>query len=369
MVGPVPPPTGGIASLMEDIIHSDLSKDYRFDVFERSAGFPPGCEGFWKKNVFRFRRFLDFYRKVSRGRYALIHMHSADPAFLGTAIMMLLARAAGAKILLHMQGTDWDWFYPDAPLFRKLYTRLGLFLPHTILVLYQLWVDNIKAFGTHADVLILRNLIHKADSPEHERVEQTRNKLNLSPDDFVVVTVGTVGWRKGSFDILKAVPLVTSAEPSTKFVFVGGEEKTGEWNQLMEIVDREELGPWVRFLGEVDREQVPVFLALGNAFLLPSYHEGMPVAILEAMRSGLAVISTRVNAIPDVIETDVSGILIDPGAPQEIADAIVRLKRNPDLRLKLAETAKHSFDERFEFSQGIDALRSIYSSIISSADH
>jgi glycosyltransferase involved in cell wall biosynthesis len=353
---------------MEDIIHSDLSKDYQFEVFERSAGFPPGCEGFWKKNVFRFRRFLDFFRKVSRGRYALVHIHSADPAFLGTAIMMLLARAAGANILLHMQGTDWDWFYPDAPLFRKLYTRFGLYLPHTILVLYQLWLDNIKALGTRADVRILRNLIHKTTPPESEYIEQTRKKLDLSPDDFVVVTVGTVGWRKGSFDILKAVPLIASVEPSAKFVFVGGEEKPGEWNQLMEIVNRDKLEPWVRFMGEVDRKQVPVFLALGNVFLLPSYHEGMPVAILEAMRSGLAVVSTRVNAIPDVIETDVSGILINPGAPQEIADAIVRLKGNPDLCLKLAETAKHSFDERFEFSQGIDALRSIYSSIIPSAD-
>jgi len=91
----------------------------------------------------------------------------------------------------------------------------------------------------------------------------------------------------------------------------------------------------------------------------------MPVAILEAMRSGLAVVSTHVNAIPDVIEKDFSGILINPGAPQEIANAVIRLKRNPALCAKLAETAKHSFDTRFEFSRGIKELRSVYLSVIS----
>ncbi len=360
MVGPVPPPYGGIASLMDDIIHSELSTEYSFEVFERSAGFPADAQGFWRRNIFRLRRFANFFRKVISGRFSFVHIHSADPAFLGTTILMLLARAAGVKILLHMQGTDWDSFYPDAPWYRRLYTRFGLYLPHTILVLYSLWCDNIKNLGTPARVLILRNLIHSVAPPLHDEVEFTRKSLHLMPDDFVVVTVGTVGWRKGSFEILKAVPQVVSKEPSVRFVMVGGEEKPGEWDELTQIVSRDHLEPWVRMTGEVVREKIPLYLALADVFLLPSFIEGMPVAIIEAMRSGLPVIATRVNAIPDMMEHEISGILINPGNSDEIAGAVLELKTNPMLRDKIALGARSSFNEKFEFSRGLENLRTFY---------
>jgi glycosyltransferase involved in cell wall biosynthesis len=359
-VGPVPPPYGGIASVMSDIVASDLSKEYSFEIFERSEGFPPQAQGFTGRYVFRLRRFVSFFRKVMSGRYALVHIHSADPAFLGTTILMLLARLAGVNILLHMHGTDWDAFYPEAPWYRKLYTRVGLRLPHTILVLYSLWQINLKKLGTTARVEILRNLIHPADPPPQDRLELLRNSLGLTRDNFVVVTVGTVGWRKGSFEIFKAVRRVASEEPSIRFILVGGEEKPGEWDQLIQIVRRDDLEPWVHMTGEVERDFVHLYLGLADVFLLPSFIEGMPISIIEAMRAGLPIIATNVNAIPDTIEPELSGILINPGDPDEIATAVLRLKRNPDLQKALASGARARFEKRFEFSSGIEDLRGFY---------
>jgi glycosyltransferase involved in cell wall biosynthesis len=360
MVGPVPPPYGGIASLMDDIVHSDLSNEYSFEVFERSGVFPPEAQGFLGKNRFRLKRFINFFRKVMSRRYSIVHIHSADPAFLGTTILMLLAHVAGVKILLHMQGTDWDSFYPEAPWFTKLYTRFGLRLPDTILVLYPLWEDNIKRLGTRSRVTILRNLIHDAPPPPYEDIEQLESALDLTPENFTVVTVGTVGWRKGSFEILKAVQKVVSAEPSIKFILVGGQEKPGEWDQLTEIVARENLGAWVHMTDEIEREKIPLYLALADVFLLPSYIEGMPVAIIEAMRSGLPVISTRVNAIPDMMEDEISGILINPGNSDEIAGSVLKLKRDSVLRNRIALGARSAFEEKFEFSRGLENLRTFY---------
>lgn len=360
MVGPVPPPYGGIASLMDDIVHSELSKEYSFEVFERSGGFPASAQGFLGKNIFRIRRFADFFRKVMSGGFSIVHIHSADPAFLGTTVLMALARLAGVSILLHMQGTDWDSFYPDAPWYRKLYTRLGLYLPNTILVLYPLWRDNIKALGTPAQVLILRNLIHDAVNPSREEIRLTRTLIQVEPDNFVVVTVGTVGWRKGSFEILKAVRQVVDEEPSVRFVMVGGEEVPGEWDHLTRIVIEDKLERWVRMTGEVEREKIPLYLGLADVFLLPSFIEGMPVAIIEAMRSGLPIISTRVNAIPDMMEDGISGLLIEPGDSDAIAHAVLRLKRDSKLRGKIASGARSCFDEKFEFSRGLQNLRTFY---------
>lgn len=363
VVGPVPPPFGGIASLIEDIVHSDLAEEYSFDVFERSAGFPPQVSGPISRNLFRFRRFANFFKKLRSGEYHCVHIHSADPAFLGTTIFMFLARLAEAKVLLHMQGTDWEGFYPNAPLVRRLYTRIGICLPTKILVLYSLWTEKIRSLCALADVQVMRNFIPPTDPPDPVEVERAREFLDLDAGDFVVVSVGTVGKRKGSFEILKAVPRVVGEDDSVRFVFVGKEEHSGEMDQLTEVIEREKLHRWVRMTGEIQRDAVPLYLAIADAFLLPSFVEGMPIAIIEAFRSGLPVISTRVNAIPDMIEDEVSGLLINPGAPHEIAEAVLRLRRDDGLRQRLAKEAKRGFDEKFERSRVIEELGAVYRAI------
>jgi len=175
-----------------------------------------------------------------------------------------------------------------------------------------------------------------------------------------VVTIGSVGHRKGHFEILKAIPQVVAENNSVRFVFVGGEEQPGELAQVQDAAHREKLDQWVRFTGERDRNDVPAFLGIADVFLLPSFFEGVPITIIEAMRSAVPVVSTRVAGIPDLIENGVSGLLINPGAPREIAEAVLSLSRDDNLRRKLAEGGKASFDEKFEFSKGNAELKELY---------
>jgi len=363
MVGPVPPPFGGIASVMEDIIHSDLAKDYGFEIFDRAASLPPYLS-LTGRFLFRLRRFMGFFMRVLGKRYDLVHIHSADPAFPGTAIFMLLARLAGCRVLLHHHGTDWDWFYPQASPTGRAFIRLGFRLPHCILVLYSAWVNEIKRLCPGADVRVLGNMVRRAEPPDPEAAKKERENLGFNESDFVVLTVGSVGHRKGSFEILRAIPEVIRSEPGVRFVLVGGEEKPGEMGQLNNMIVEYKLEDWVRFAGEVERDRIPDFMAMADLFLLPSYVEGMPISIIEAMRAGLPVISTRVNAIPEMIEDGVSGLLIDPGSPAEIAAAIIRLKRDDALRNQLGVNSKDAFEERFEFSHGIKKIRLLYENVI-----
>jgi glycosyltransferase involved in cell wall biosynthesis len=360
VVGPVPPPYGGIASVLEDIVSSDLSKEYLFEVFDRSAVFPPGADGLIGKNLFRAKRFLRFFKKVRSGQYHFVHIHSSDPVFLGTTIFMLLSRLAGTKILLHVHGTDWTSFYSEAPLFKRIYTRIGLELPEKMVVLYQLWVDKVKELRPNADVRILRNFVHAQNPPDAREIEAAKQSLGLTKEQFVVLTVGSVGKNKGSFEILKAVPKVIAKDDSIRFVLLGGEERPGNMAQLTSIVEEEKLAPWVQLTGEMEREKVPSFLGFADIFLLPSFWEGMPVTIIEAMRSGLPIISTPVAGIPDMIENGVSGLLINPGSPDEIAEAVLLLKQDKELRQKLAAGARARFEEKFEFSKGMEEMRVLY---------
>jgi glycosyltransferase involved in cell wall biosynthesis len=128
-------------------------------------------------------------------------------------------------------------------------------------------------------------------------------------------------------------------------------------------VKEEKLSPWAQLTGELEREKVPAFLGFADIFLLPSFWEGMPVTIIEAMRSGLPIISTPVAGIPDMIDNGVSGLLINPGSPDEIAEAVLLLKQDKALRDKLAAGAKQRFEEKFEFSKGIEEIRVLYASM------
>ncbi|MBI4963111.1 MAG: glycosyltransferase family 4 protein [Desulfomonile tiedjei] len=362
VVGPVPPPRGGIFSVMQNIAHSDLARDYVFETFARSD-VPPDSQGLMSRNLFRARRFIRFFNQVRKGDYNFVHIHSPDAVFLGSAAFMLLSRLAGVKVLLHMHGTDWDGFYRKASWSQRLYKRMGLALPRKIVVLYQRWVDEISKLRPKADVRVLRNFVHSMNPPDPAEVEALRQSLGITRDNFVVLTVGWLGPNKGSYEILNAVHKVVSQEASVRFVLVGAEELPGQMALLRAMVEKDNLGAWVRLKGEVERDRVPLFYGLADIFLLPSFSEGMPMTIIEAMRSGLPIISTPVSAIPEMIEHGVSGWLINPGSPDEIAESVLLLKRDKALRQELGQAAKKTFEDKFDFSKGVDEIRSLYDSM------
>ena len=362
VVGPVPPPRGGVFSVMQNIANSDLSNEYIFETFARSD-VPADAQGLIGRNLFRAKRFFRFFNQVRKGDYRFVHIHSPDSVFLGSAVFMLLSRLAGVKTLLHMHGTDWDLFYRNAPWFAKLYKRMGLGLACRIVVLYQLWVDEIKKLLPSADVRVLRNFVPPQDPPDPGEIERVRESLDLTKENFVVLTVGWMGQNKGSYEILKAVPKVVTQDDSIRFVLLGAEEQPGDMACLSAIVKKENLGPWVRLRGEVERDKVPPFYGAADVFLLPSFSEGMPMTIIEAMQSGLPVIASPVSAIPDMIQHGVSGWLINPGSPEEITESVLRLKRDGALRRKLAAAGKAVFEEKFEFWRGIGEIRRLYESM------
>jgi len=230
-------------------------------------------------------------------------------------------------------------------------------------VLYSLWVENIRKIHPSMKVRIVRNLIHRIDPPDPHTVQQLRNSLGLAKDDFVVLSVGAVGKRKGSFEIVRAAAGIAAENTAVKFVLVGGEEFPGEMEQLKSLIHEHDLSTRVILPGETARENIPLSLGLADAFLLPSFVEGMPMAIIEAMQQGVPVVSTLVGGIPEMLDDGKSGLLIRPGSPDEITEAVLLLQNDSELRKRLSQAAKKAFDEKFEFSAGIQEIRSVYETL------
>jgi glycosyltransferase involved in cell wall biosynthesis len=360
LVGPVPPPFGGIASLLEEILQSKLAETCQFDVFPRNEWAPRVARYPLARNAQRIARLFRFVRRLHTGHYDLVHLHSADPIFAGSVVFTILARMMRVPVLLHLQGTDWDDFYENVSRGQKAIIYWGMRVPQRIIVLYRQWAVNIRRLAPKADVRVVPNRIKARPQPDQSVVEDIRTRLGLGKEHLVCLSLGSVGWRKGSFDILDAVPQVSSHADQVRFVLVGGEEKPGEMKRLRHQVNALGIDRWVILTGGVEREQSFAYLDLADLFLLPSYVEGQPLAILEAMQAGKPVISTPVGGIPDAIDHGISGLLVAPGAPGEIATAVLKLVRDPELRSSMGIAARKSFQERFDMDQGLEELRAAY---------
>ncbi|MHB8205706.1 MAG: glycosyltransferase family 4 protein, partial [Desulfomonilaceae bacterium] len=335
-----------------------------FEMFNRSESvYDPGKSSFHRR-MLKIKRAWNLFKNLWYGEYDFIHIHGSTSGFLGDTLVMIVAFITGSKVLLHLHGTDWERFYGSVSSFRCFYVRIGLLIPRRIAVLYDLWAQNIRKIDPRINVRVIRNFVPDCPSPGHERLTLLRKDLAIRDDEFVISSIGRVGWRKGSFDIVEAAKKVVGECKDFKILLVGGEEDVGEMNQLKEAVNKNQLDQWVKLIGEVDIEDVPLFLGITNIFLLPSYYEGMPMSIIEAMRSGKAIISTKVGAIPDMIESGVSGILINPGSPDEIVDSILTLKGDIALREKLSSQARKAFESGFETSHVLLSLMELYQEMV-----
>jgi glycosyltransferase involved in cell wall biosynthesis len=206
--------------------------------------------------------------------------------------------------------------------------------------------DRIRVTSTAVDP----PQIAEAAAATFDQAEE-RKKHGITAGDLVVLCVGNFIDRKGRWVFLDAARRVRSTEDDVTFVWLTPEPVAKE---DQERIDEYGLGNKFRLvhaaqLGK-DRIDILKFFRTADVFALPSYVEGLPIALLEAMALERPSISTNVYAIPEAIKDLDTGLLVEPGDPEALAAAILRLKRDSELRERLAgrgreHVLKH-FDER-----------------------
>ena len=138
------------------------------------------------------------------------------------------------------------------------------------------------------------------------------------------------------FDILKAVPIVVSCFRDTRFLFAGNAESKSVKEEIERVCAEGKLNESVKFLGVVTGQEKLDLFRKATIFVLPSYGENLPYALLEALSTGLPVITTPVGAIPEFVEDGKNGFLIEPGDYGALADRIIKLLQDSTLRHEMA---------------------------------
>ncbi len=194
--------------------------------------------------------------------------------------------------------------------------------------------------------------------------DETRRQLGTAPGRFLAVTGAQFIERKGCWVWLEAARLVRSRAADVDMVWIGPAPVSGRAASELCAMDGV-----VRYLSQAElpdgRRSYLEAVAAADVFVLPSLEEGLPLALVEAMALGVPVVSTPINAIPEAVEHDVTGLLVPPRDADGLAEAILKVRNNPALARRLAEAgATHA--QMFDADAMAGVTMGVYDSCVRS---
>lgn len=188
-----------------------------------------------------------------------------------------------------------------------------------------------------------------------------RRRWGWTEDELLIGVIANLRPEKGHATLLKAVPTVVGRFPQARFLIVGPDPlDQGERLRAM----ASELRPHVSFLG--DCSEIPELLAALDLFVLPSWSESMPNALIEAMSAGRPVIASDVGGCKEIVLHGETGMLVRPKDPEALAGQIIQLLEEPELRKRLGRAARERAESEFDIKQTVARLEGIYDELLDS---
>ncbi len=266
----------------------------------------------WSVTRLWFR--MHFDKKVR-----ILHAHTAAGTdYRRTSFIVKMAKKAGLKVVLHSHASSFKDFFADSSDIEKSKILDILKMADVLIVLSNSWKEYFTGIGVPEDkIVILHNI---AAYPTQMDVEKKENEVRL-------LFMGEIGERKGVFDLLRAISEHQQEFEDKIELRIGGNKQE---EKLMSVIIGNGLQEFVKFEGFVTGEKKIDLLNWANVYILPSFNEGLPISILEAMSYKMPIISTPVGGIPEVVDGS-NGVLVTPGASDEIYVAISKYVKNPEL--------------------------------------
>jgi glycogen(starch) synthase len=165
--------------------------------------------------------------------------------------------------------------------------------------------------------------------------------------DPTVLFVGGLEPRKGLEYLLHAMEYVIDEVPLAKLIAVAktGFRGTDEWGWFSDLADRLGISEHMEFNESVDQETLLGFYSECDVLVLPSKTEGWGLSLMEAMACGKPVVASNAGGIPELVRDRTDGILVRPGDVRGLADSIIELLKNPDLRVKMGKNGRKRVQE------------------------
>ncbi|WP_246827410.1 glycosyltransferase family 4 protein [Nosocomiicoccus sp. HMSC09A07] len=285
---------------------------------------------------------VNMYKLFKRLKPEIVHVHTPIAAVLGR----IASKMAGVPNIIYTAHGFYFHDQMDSKAYKVFYNvekYMGRFFTDYIFFQseedYNLAVKNhfLKESSNYLHISNGINLDHKYNYNEisEEAISNLKNKHNIKDNDLVISFIGRLVEEKGIFDLLNAIDKLD--DYNLKFIIMGSLPKSERdqysYSKIQQYMDREN----IIFTGQVDNAEE--YLYLSDVFCLPSYREGMPRSIIEAMSMKNAIIATDIRGSREEVVNGETGFIIDLNSSEQIAEKIKYLNSNEELLNNMKEAS------------------------------
>ena len=366
LLGPFPPASGGIASNLQNLLASPLKEKYHFYCVPTTSR-KCGSEQYQHETkylkiqrivveLFKYAIFL----KKNNPDFVHINTSFGTGSFWRDSVYMAISRIWCKKVLFQIHGGNLNEFLQLYGKITNAVIKKIFKMPSIIGVLSLKQQQPFIEAGFSSKVIIFPNMLDVGLFVKNSN--EARLKFKFPQDQKIIVFIAPhLFLKKGVYEFLKAASLVLEDRNDVCFVIAGtgGEEK-----KMKDYCEKNNIRPYIRFMGNLTHHDVILLLSAADIFTLPSYSEGLPMVILEALAAGLPVISTNVGAIPEVILDGENGFILEPKDYKSLTEKILFLLKNPGRRKAMGERNEIKVSRNYDLKVVAELFDSYYQKLL-----
>lgn len=285
----------------------------------------------------------------------ILHAHAATvPGYLG----LLIKNKYKLPLICSLRGSDIN-LYP-------LYGKYSMYLTKRLILEADQLLSVSKALKKAAsaieqpkkEIKVIYNGcdIDRFVFKEGNRT-QIRNELGIAKGDKILIFIGSLSQAKGIFELIAAFTHLNSDKSNLHLLIIGsGMARI----KIQNYVDSHNIANKVHIIGDRPYNEVPKYLSASDIFALPSYNEGLPNVVLEAMSCSLPVVATRVGGIPEAVENGKSGILVPMKDVDSLIKAIDYLIKNDSVAKEMGIKGRKIIENNFSWYRNAEEVIQIY---------
>jgi len=281
-------------------------------------------------------------------QYPIVHVNVAsDSSYYRKSLFIKAAKRAGKKIVIHQHGGDFETFYEKEQNDRgRAKIRQVLGMGDVFLVLSPVLEQFFKGILDPARVILFPNAV-----PVPYHIEKEYGKQRI-------LFLGRLCKEKGLRELFSILPQLHEQFPQMRLLL------GGIWEDEELRKEAEKMKEYVTDLGWLQGEAKNDYLRISDLFVFPTYFEGQPVSVLEAMAYQCGIVATSVGGIPQMIEPEQTGLLIEPKDPEGLKSALQKLLSDPELCERLGKNARVKIEKEFSIEKSLKELIKIYQQLL-----
>lgn len=374
VVGPTPPPYAGVEVMTQNVLacRDEIAGWHLSHCETQKPGGLAGKGALNTSNVlYSLRTWITLVRAVRAERPHLVHLPLAQNTlgFLRDAVLLLSARALGARVLLHAYGGDFHAFAGRQPAWRRRLIRWALSKADRVAIVGASLGRQFAGFVPEARLSVVPNCIAL---PEPAPARLARD------EPLTVLFLGKISVSKGAVVFVQAAEqLLRPGNARLRFRMVGDvldiernitfiDNPHGVRQQIDQLLQN----PWCRdaitIAGSLEGDTKWREYARADIFVAPSYAEAFPLTLLEAMSMGLPVVATNVGAIRETLTPRQQAFMVEPGDSAALADRIATLSADSALRAELGSENRRLVESAHDLTALARHLQATYDETVAS---